>query len=89
MRLEQDTIGDLLRRLRQAQQQVHDIVAMLHAGDDLVQVAARLADVSRELDQVGFQIVATGLRQCAAAGAAGEDRTADVERIQRLFLSLG
>ncbi len=89
MRWEQDAMGDLVRRLRQVQQQVHDIVAMLRAGHDLIPVAARMAGVSRELDQVGFQIVATGLRQCAAAGAAGEDRTADVERIQRLFLSLG
>jgi DNA-binding FrmR family transcriptional regulator len=47
-------------------------------------VVTQLAAVSRALDRAGFKIVASGMRQCLAAG--GE--AALEEQLERLFLSL-
>jgi DNA-binding FrmR family transcriptional regulator len=44
--------------------------------------------VPRALDRAGFKVIASGLQQCVTAQAAGEDRTVDMERMERLFLSL-
>jgi len=44
--------------------------------------------VSRALDRAGFKIIASGLRECVAAQHAGADPAMDVERLEKLFLSL-
>jgi DNA-binding FrmR family transcriptional regulator len=55
---------------------------------DAADVVTQLAAVSRALDRAGFKIVASGLQQCMAAKNAGEDQTANLERMEKLFLSL-
>jgi DNA-binding FrmR family transcriptional regulator len=44
--------------------------------------------VSRALDRAGFKIVASGLQQCLTTAEAGKDPRVDLEKLERLFLSL-
>jgi DNA-binding FrmR family transcriptional regulator len=65
---------------------IGDVIKMIEAGRDCVDVATHLAAASRALDRAGFKIIATGLQQCALdADEAGD---ADRAQLERLFLSL-
>jgi DNA-binding FrmR family transcriptional regulator len=90
MELDSETMAGVIRRLRRAQGQIGGVIKMIEEGRDCADVVTQLAAASRALDRAGFKIIATGLQQCAAAGGAGEDGTADADRarLERLFLSL-
>jgi len=88
MQIEADAVGDVVRRLRRAEGQVRGVIAMLENGRDCADVVTQLAAVSRALDRAGFKIVASGLQQCMAAKNAGEDQTANLAQMEKLFLSL-
>ena len=68
--------------------QIRGVIAMLEAGRDCADVVTQLAAVSRALDRAGFKIIASGLQQCITAQADGQDQTVDLERMEKLFLSL-
>jgi DNA-binding FrmR family transcriptional regulator len=88
MQIASDTVGDVVRRLRRAEGQMRGIIAMIEEGRDCAEVVTQLAAVSRALDRAGFKIVASGLQQCVAAKRAGEDQSANLQRMEKLFLSL-
>jgi hypothetical protein len=44
--------------------------------------------VTRALDRAGFKIVASGLRECVVAQADGDDQKANLEQMEKLFMSL-
>jgi DNA-binding FrmR family transcriptional regulator len=88
MQVDENAVGDVVKRLRRAEGQIRGVIAMLESGRDCVDVVTQLAAVSRALDRAGFKIIASGLQQCMAAQADGDDRTVDVEQMERLFLSL-
>lgn len=88
MQIEPDAIGDVVRRLRRVEGQVRGVIAMLEEGRDCADVVTQLAAASRALDRAGFKIVASGLQQCIAAKNSGEDQKADLEQMEKLFLSL-
>jgi CsoR family transcriptional regulator, copper-sensing transcriptional repressor len=86
MELETGTMVSVVRRLKRAQGQIGGVIKMIEEGRDCADVVTQLAAASRALDRAGFEIIATGLQQCALHG----DGTADADRAQleRLFLSL-
>lgn len=88
MRVEESAVGDVVKRLRRAEGQIRGVIAMLESGRDCADVVTQLAAVSKALDRAGFKVIASGLRQCVAATAAGEDSSVDMEKMERLFLSL-
>jgi DNA-binding FrmR family transcriptional regulator len=88
MQVNEDAVSDVIKRLRRAEGQIRGVIAMLESGRDCADVVTQLAAVSRALDRAGFKIVASGLQDCAAAQAEGEDQTANLERMERLFMSL-
>jgi len=88
MQIDQDAVGAVVKRLRRAEGQIRGVIAMLEAGRDCTEVVTQLAAVSRAVDRAGFKIVATGLRQCVADQANGTGEGADLEQIEKLFLSL-
>ena len=75
MQVQQDAVGDVVKRLRRAEGQIRGVIAMLESGRDCAEVVTQLAAVSRALDRAGFKIIASGLQQCVTAQADGEDRT--------------
>jgi DNA-binding FrmR family transcriptional regulator len=88
MQVEPDTVEDVVRRLRRAEGQIRGVIAMLENGRECADVVTQLAAVSRALDRAGFKIVASGLEQCITAKSTGKDRAADLEQMEKLFLSL-
>lgn len=88
MQVQEDAVGDVVKRLRRAEGQIRGVIAMLESGRDCAEVVTQVAAVSRALDRAGFKIIASGLQQCVAAQADGEDRTVDMEQMEKLFLSL-
>jgi len=89
MRVDHNATGDVIKRLRRAEGQIRGVIAMLEEGRDCADVVTQLAAVSRALDRAGFKIIASGLQQCVTAAARdGEDQTANLERMEKLFLSL-
>ncbi len=86
MDVDRETMASVTRRLKRAQGQIGGVIKMIEEGRDCADVVTQLAAASRALDRAGFQIIATGLQQCAQNG----DDTADADRarLERLFLSL-
>jgi len=88
MQVDQTATGDVIKRLRRAEGQIRGVIGMLEEGRDCADVVTQLAAVSRALDRAGFKIIASGLQQCITAGEDGEDQSANLERMEKLFLSL-
>jgi DNA-binding FrmR family transcriptional regulator len=88
LEIDQDALGDVVKRLRRAEGQIRGVIAMLEDGRDCADVVTQLAAVSRALDRAGFKIIASGLRQCVTAEENGEAPSIDMARIEKLFLSL-
>jgi DNA-binding FrmR family transcriptional regulator len=86
MEVDSQTMASVIKRLRRAQGQIGGVIRMIEEGRDCGDVVTQLAAASRALDRAGFQIVATGLQQCASS----PDGTAEADRAQleKLFLSL-
>jgi DNA-binding FrmR family transcriptional regulator len=88
MQVDENAVGDVVKRLRRAEGQIRGVIAMLEDGRDCADVVTQLAAVSRALDRAGFKIIASGLQQCVTAQADGQDQTVNLERMEKLFLSL-
>jgi len=82
------SLDPVVKRLRRAQGQIGGVIRMIEEGRDCTEVLTQLAAASRALDRAGFKIVATGLRQCMAAGQTPGDGAPSEEELERLFLSL-
>jgi len=78
---------EVAKRLRRAEGQIRGVIGMLEDGRDCAEVVMQLAAVSRALDRAGFKIIASGLQQCMTADD-GQDQSANLERMEKLFLSL-
>lgn len=87
MRVDQDATVDVIKRLRRAEGQIRGVISMLEAGRDCADVVTQLAAVSRALDRAGFKVIASGLQQCLTT-EDGEAQSVDLERMEKLFLSL-
>jgi DNA-binding FrmR family transcriptional regulator len=85
VQVDQERVGDAVKRLRRAQGQIAGVVRMIEDGRECADVVTQLAAVSRALDKAGFAIIAAGLLQCMEAG---EEGLREKERLERLFLSL-
>jgi DNA-binding FrmR family transcriptional regulator len=85
MKVDDESAGAVLNRLRRAQGQLAAVIAMVESGRDCSEVVTQLAAVSRALDRAGFKIVVSGMRQCLQSG---DDAGLTEEQLERLFLSL-
>jgi DNA-binding FrmR family transcriptional regulator len=85
MKVDDESAGAVLNRLRRAQGQLAGVIGMIEDGRDCADVVTQLAAVSRALDKAGFKIVASGMRQCLSA--EGEPPMTE-EQMERLFLTL-
>jgi DNA-binding FrmR family transcriptional regulator len=88
MRVDESATGDVITRLRRAEGQIRGVIAMLEEGRDCADVVTQLAAVSRALDRAGFKIIASGLQQCITASEGDEDQQVDLDRMEKVFLSL-
>jgi DNA-binding FrmR family transcriptional regulator len=86
MKIDEEAEGQILNRLRRAQGQLAGVISMIESGRDCADVVTQLAAVSRALDRAGFKIVASGMRQCLAAGDGQAPMTE--QQMEKMFLTL-
>ena len=87
MKIEADPADDAIRRLRRIEGQVAGIARMIESGRECKDVITQISAASRAIDQVGFKLVASGLKQCLTAEAGATDPDAEAE-LERMFLKL-
>ena len=84
---DEESVNEVLNRLRRAHGQLAGVISMIEQGRECKDVVTQLAAVSRALDRAGFKIVATGLRECMS----GDDTVREPmtqEQLEKLFLAL-
>ncbi|MFD6452209.1 MULTISPECIES: metal-sensitive transcriptional regulator [unclassified Nocardia] len=84
---DEDSIAQVLNRLRRAHGQLAGVITMIEQGRDCKDVVTQLAAVSRALDRAGFKILATGLRECLDESKESGDPLT-VAELEKLFLAL-
>lgn len=88
MDLSEETIADLTRRLRKVGGQIKGIEGMLSEGRDCREVVTQLSAANKALEQVGFLLVAAGLRWCVEQPEASAAEGYEMADVQRMFLKL-
>lgn len=88
MKIEPDTMADVIKRLHRIEGQIGGITRMIEEARDCEDVVTQLAAASKALDRVGFKLVASGMRQCLDAKSDGGFSATDIARMERAFLSL-
>lgn len=88
MDIPEQTIDDLLKRLRRVEGQVRGIQQMLKDGRECRDVVTQISAARRALDQTGFKLVASGLTYCLNHPEQSAREGYDVEDVQRMFLKL-
>ena len=86
MELDPEEMTHVINRIKRAQGQLGGVLRMLEEGRDCEAVVTQLAAVSKALDRAGFAIVASGMQHCLVN--PGRDSTADVKKMEKLFLTL-
>lgn len=88
MQLPEETVADLIRRLRRIEGQVRGLQQMLTDERDCRDIVTQLSAANKALEQAGFVLVAAGLTWCledpersAAEGYALAD-------VQKMFTKL-
>ena len=88
MEIPEDTIDDLVKRLRRVEGQVRGLQQMLVDGRDCRDVVTQISAASRALDQAGFVLVAAGLTWCLANPEQSRAEGYDVADVQKMFTKL-
>jgi CsoR family transcriptional regulator, copper-sensing transcriptional repressor len=88
MQFPDEVIDDVQLRLRRIEGQVRGLQRMLDEGKDCREVVTQVSAVKAALERVGYRLVASGLRYCAAdpEQAAADGMSAD--EMEKLFLKL-
>ncbi|MFE3227361.1 metal-sensitive transcriptional regulator [Nocardia sp. NPDC059228] len=84
----EESIAQVLNRLRRAHGQLAGVISMIEQGRDCKDVVTQLAAVSRALDRAGFKIVATGLRECLTGDSSNGSEPMTEAELEKLFLAL-
>ena len=85
MDIPQETVDDLIRRLRRIEGQVRGLQQMLTDRRDCRDIVTQLSAVSKALDRAGYAIVASAMRTCLADP---EDQSMTPDELEKLFLTL-
>jgi DNA-binding FrmR family transcriptional regulator len=83
--LDPNEMRKVSNRLKRAQGQLAAVIRMVDDGADCADVVTQLSAVSKALDRAGFAVISSGLKQCLTDE---ENGTADLQKLEKLFLSL-
>jgi len=64
MQMDEQATAEAVRRLRRAEGQIAGVVRMLEEGRDCRDIVMQLSAASKAIDRAGFQLMASGMRQC-------------------------
>lgn len=76
----------IINRLRRAHGQLGAVIAAVEQEAHCRDIVQQLSAVSKAVDRAGFLVVSTALRECL--NDPGADDGAQVEELEKLFLSL-
>ncbi len=88
MELPQETVDDLMKRLRRAEGQVRGVQQMLTEGRDCREIVTQLSAVTKALEQTGFLLVAAGLTWCVSDPERAAAEGYALADVQKMFLKL-
>lgn len=88
MDLPEQTIDDLLKRLRRVEGQIRGIQQMLLDGRECRDVVTQISAASKALDQAGFKLVASGLTYCLNHPEQAAEEGYDILDVQKMFMKL-
>ena len=88
MKLPDDVVSYLRRRLRRVEGQVHALESMLAEGRECREIVTQLSAANKALEQVGFRLISSGLVYCLEHPADAEASGYPLEEVQRLFTKL-
>ncbi len=88
MELPDETIADLIRRLRRVEGQVRGIQQMLTDGRDCRDVVTQLSAANKALEQAGFVLVAAGLTWCLEDPERSAAEGYELAEVQKMFTKL-
>jgi DNA-binding FrmR family transcriptional regulator len=88
MDLPEDTIDDILKRLRRVEGQIRGIQQMLIDGRECRDVVTQISAASKAIDQAGFKLVASGLAYCLSNPDQAATEGYDIDDVQKMFLKL-
>lgn len=88
MDLPEQTVDDLLKRLRRVEGQIRGIQQMLIDGRECRDVVTQISAASKAIDQAGFKLVASGLTYCLSNPEQAAAEGYDIDDVQKMFLKL-
>lgn len=88
MDLPEETIDDLLKRLRRVEGQVRGIQQMLLDGRECRDVVTQISAATKALEQTGFKLVASGLTYCLNDPERAAQEGYALDEVQKMFMKL-
>lgn len=88
MDIPDETVADLIRRLRRIEGQVRGVQQMLAADRDCRDVLTQITAARKALDQAGFLLIANGLTWCIAHPEESAAEGNGLDEVQRMFMKL-
>lgn len=88
VQIPEDTITDLMKRLRRAEGQVRGVQQMLEDGRDCRDIVTQLSAATKALEQAGFLLVAAGLTWCVSDPEQAAAEGYAIGDVQKMFLKL-
>jgi DNA-binding FrmR family transcriptional regulator len=88
MEFSEETIADVLRRLRRVEGQVRGLQQMITEGRDCREVVTQLSAANKALEQAGFVLVAAGLTWCLEDPERSAAEGYELADVQKMFTKL-
>ena len=88
MQLPEETVDELVKRLRRVEGQVRGIQQMLTDGRDCRQIVTQMSAANKALEQAGFVLVAAGLTWCLADPERSAAEGYELADVQKMFTKL-
>lgn len=88
MELPEETVADVIRRLRKVEGQVRGIQQMLADKRDCRDVVNQVSAAGKALDQAGFVLVAAGLTWCLQDPERSASEGYELADVQKMFNKL-
>ena len=88
MKMPEDVVEDVRRRLHRAAGQVQAIERMLDEGRECRDVVTQISAATKALEQAGFKLVAAGLTYCVQHPDDAAAQGYPLDEVQRMFMKL-
>ncbi len=88
MELPEETVSDIIRRLRRVEGQVRGLQQMLEENRDCREIVTQLSAANKALEQAGFVLVAAGLTWCLEDPDRSASEGYELADVQKMFTKL-